>query len=344
MRSFVLWMIVLPLLVSTVPGYAGDIKSPGVALTSAKIYVQHQKWDEAYEVIKEGLALDSTHAELQLLMGKVLGEKGEYARANLALQKALAYDRDQMKEIEKLRKRFYNPLMRDGMAAMEEGKLDTARTHLENAAAFWPDRKDAYMQLGVLCHQQEDYACAVDNFQKAHMADPEDTNALRNLALAYTFNDQPDSALAIYRKLLEIQPDDFDTRTAIATLHVTAGDYEKACALYDTLLTEDVDNPNLLYNAGVAYGQTKQYEKAMDAFEQVLEFVPDDVDAMVNLSMMYMQTSEYDKAIPVLQKLTEHNPDNPEFWSSLAVAYVQTENEAEAEEAYERYKQLTGEE
>jgi len=81
----------------------------------------------------------------------------------------------------------------------------------------------------------------------------------------------------------------------------------------------------------------------MKNLEGVLAITDSDIDAMVNLSMIYLQLNKYEKAIPVLEDLTSMEPDNAEYWSSLAVAYVQTKRDSDAELAFKKYKELTGE-
>lgn len=356
------------------------IRSAKVAITSAKIYMDYEKWDDALSAIKQGLALEPENAELLSLLGQVSAQQKQYARADSAFKKSVLLDPTKAEEVGQTRERFYKIIMRDGLLALKEStKFDSlarmaagakggagdapeegaespdsltakrdrnlalAEGLFRNATEFWPERADGHIQLGVICFRREDYPCAVERFRTARLIAPRDPSILRNLATSYSLSRQPDSAIATYKALLAVEPDDLDTQTSIATLFLNSGKYDEAGAMYDSILAgREVDDPNMLYNAGVAYAQTKQYEKASKYFEEVLTFVPDDLDAMVNLSIIYIQTDNHEKSIPLLEKLTKIDPQNPEYWNYLAIAYTKAKKDSEAQAAYSKYKELTG--
>jgi len=284
LRYFVLFTTVIALCLSTVDLQAQNkIRNAKMAVTSAKIYINHEKWDDALDVINQGIALDSTNAELYMMLGDVQGELAHYAQTDTALKKAFALDVKLGKDIEKIRNRFFRPLMRDGLSALNDEKPDSAEVCFKNVIALCPEKVDGYINLGIICYDRSDYDCAICNFRKAWKIERENSVALKNLALSFSLSDQPDSALAVYRMLLAANPGDFDTRNKMATLFLNTGKYDMASAIYDSIITDDMDDAaNTLYNAGVAYAQTKQYEKARKVLEGVLAINDNDTDAMVN--------------------------------------------------------------
>jgi tetratricopeptide (TPR) repeat protein len=324
-------------------GAQQTIRSGKVAATSAKIYIDYGKWDDALSSIEQGLAVEPENAELHELLGRVCAEKSQYAKADSAYKKCLLLDPTRAAEVEKMRERFFRILMRDGLLALKENKTDEAEAKFRGAVDFWPEKPEAHIQLGVICFDKQDYPCALERFKAARMITPEDPVVLRDLATSYSLFGQPDSALAAYRALLVIEPNDFEAKNAIATIFLNTGKYDMACALFDSILAgKEIDDLNTFYNAGVAYAQTKQFDKAANYFAKVLALAKDDVDAMVNLYMIYMQTNEYEKAVPLLEDLTKRDAQNAEYWSHLSIAYLQTKREAEAQAADKKYKELTG--
>ncbi|MFQ6103688.1 MAG: tetratricopeptide repeat protein [Candidatus Glassbacteria bacterium] len=344
MRYFLFVITILTLCIYAIDAHAQKkIRSAKVALESAKIYIKYEKWNDALVAINQGLEQDPNHAELYMLLGRVSAELEDYAKSDTAFKKAFELDISLKDRIEKTKQRFLSPLMRDGLNAINEKNLDEAEAIFKNVVALCPERSEGYINLGIICYDKQDYECAVKHFKRARSIDPRNEMILKNLALTFSLTKQPDSALSVYRELLAIKPEDFDTRNSMATLLLNIGRYEDACNIYDSLLSDEVDDVNTLYNSGVAYAQVKQFEKAKDCFEKVLSLSANDVDAMVNLSMIYMQLNNYEGAIPVLENLTKKEPENAEYWSSLAVAYMQVGRESEAETAYSKYKELTGE-
>jgi tetratricopeptide (TPR) repeat protein len=313
-------------------------------VTSAKIYLNHQKWAEARDVINEGLALDSNHVELYLMLGRVEAEMFEYAKADTAFKKAFELDITKAEEIEKIKQKFFRPLMRDGLTALKNNQPDSAEIFFKHVVALCPEKPEGYTNLGIICYDKKDFECAIDNFRKAKIRDPENESNIKNLALSFALANQPDSALVIYRELLVLNPGDFHTKNSIATILVNNAEFDEACTIYDSIVTDDVDDLNTLYNAGVAYFQDKQYDKSIANYERMIELAPDDPDALWNLSMAYFQVNDYKKSIPVLERLTETNSSNAEYWSFLSIAYTQINDGKKAEAADKKYKELTGEE
>ncbi len=343
LRHFLLVITLLALCLSAFDVQAQmKVRSAKTAVTSAKIYMKHEKWQDALNVIEQGLELDPECVDLYMIQGDAYAELAKYAEADTAFKKAFELNISKAEEIEQSKQRFFRPLMRDGLKALKNERPDSAATFFNNVVALCPEKPEGYINLGIICFNRDDFDCAISNFRQAKMIDPQNESTLMNLARSYSLAGQADSALVVYQEILVLKPDDFHTKNAIATIHLNDRKYDEACAIYDSLITEGVDDANVLYNSGVAYFQTKQYEKAIGSYEKMLELVPDDQDALWNISMAYFQVNEYEKSIPNLEALTLVEPDNPEYWNFLAIAYVQTNQQDKAGAAESKYKELSG--
>lgn len=53
------------------------------------------------------------------------------------------------------------------LCLMKAGKVDEARTHLEQAVAIDPTYAEALINLSLVCYQQKDYAAAVEHMDRA---------------------------------------------------------------------------------------------------------------------------------------------------------------------------------
>ena len=53
------------------------------------------------------------------------------------------------------------------LCLMKTGKVDEARTHLEQAVAIDPTYAEALINLSLVCYQQKDYAAAVEHMDRA---------------------------------------------------------------------------------------------------------------------------------------------------------------------------------
>lgn len=131
-------------------------------------------------------------------------------------------------------------------AFLEMGKLDSAVYYVREARRLAPENSAVRSQLAFLYMQGGDLATARAQLDSAIALDDRNAHAHRLLALWYSRNDQPDSAIARYRIVLELRPEDVESHNNIAYLLASQKKYLEALAWYDKTkaLTDD---PNLLH-------------------------------------------------------------------------------------------------
>jgi tetratricopeptide (TPR) repeat protein len=167
------------------------------------------------------------------------------------------------------------------------GKLQEARAQLEQLVSRKPDWADALTRLGAVERQLGDKAGAVENFQKAHHAQP----ANAGITLGYAI-------------LLE-----------------DAGKIEQARTMYEDTLKTDPENPTALNN--LAYLNAEQgvdLDQALGYAQHALQRSPQDPNISDTLGLIYIRKKLTSQAVLVLQDLVARVPDNPSFHLHLGMA------------------------
>lgn len=102
-------------------------------------------------------------------------------------------------------------LVAAGVQQIADGDPAAARRSFTAALALDPEHARAHYNLGYLAQSEDaDTATAIEEYQRAVAADPELAPALYNLALL-TENADLRAAVDLYRRVLEVKPDDAAT-------------------------------------------------------------------------------------------------------------------------------------
>ena len=153
------------------------------------------------------------------------------------------------------------------ITAQRSGKLDEAEKVYLAVLQAEPDNVDALHYLGVLRHQQERSALAVDLVLRAVELNPTYFDALNNLGNIYlTFG--PAEAVVAYQKALELRPGHADATR----------------------------------NLGIALRRLKRHEEAAEHFERAIRARPDDTENYYSLAVAFKEMGRSDDAVATLRR------------------------------------------
>ena len=147
-----------------------------------------------------------------------------------------------------------------GIAYNELGQFDEAIIRLKRAVQLDPDHAHAWVGIGNAYHRMRKPALALEAFEQAAKANPDDGYTQRNLGGMLIGFKRIDEALVHLRKALALLPDDpsaiFGLATALEEVGTDAAD-EEADALYLRFIEEHPTAP-----------MVAQAERARSAFAQ----------------------------------------------------------------------------
>ncbi|MEF7614138.1 tetratricopeptide repeat protein [Aquincola sp. MAHUQ-54] len=118
-----------------------------------------------------------------------------------------------------------------------------------------------------------------------------------------------DGAEKLYRRLLELKPDDANTLHFLGMLLHQRGQRDEALALLERSVGIDPAVAAWHNNLGNALLEAGRGQEAAQAYERCLDLDPGNLDVMNNLGCMLMRLRRYAEAEVALQRVLAHDPD-----------------------------------
>lgn len=110
--------------------------------------------------------------------------------------------------------------------------------------------------------------------------DPKNYEAIVGLGHLYFDTGQPEKAIEMYQKALEINPNDANVRTDMGTMYRNLGNFDEAIEEFRKSASIDPKHEQSRYNLGVTLYQDKNDLKgAADAWEELLKINPNHPNA-----------------------------------------------------------------
>ncbi len=115
-----------------------------------------------------------------------------------------------------------------------------------------------------------------------------------------------------YKKLLEADPQDWDTRHTLAMFYMRSGQRPLALEHFELALEYNPDYLEAHVNFGIALAQGRQWERAVAHFERALQSNPDFAEAHFNLGLVLEMLGRSVEAKPHFDAVIRQRPDMAE--------------------------------
>lgn len=231
-------------------------------------------------------------------------------------------------------------------------------------------------QLAYYHIQMDDYCGAIPYFKQYVDANPDSLTTMNYLAACYNnCGLEPDkryyldSAMAIYRTILEVAPDNpsiwasggryflvkAQEMSDSATVARSADDMETAeeydsrrdemfdssRAYFAKAWEQDPDDAQIAEQFAFTSALLQDCEAAVKGFEVVAQVRPNDVNNWTSMGDCYLRMADYPNALRAYEKVAELNPNLRQIWENLVALYKQTNQKAKAAEAQKKLDELT---
>lgn len=197
------------------------------------------------------------------------------------------------------------------------GNLGDALEDFGQCIILNPKSDATYYEMAQIVLSNGDLANGKKYIKKACEIEP--GNFWYNMLLANIYNQQNnlDSAIICYERVIKAYPDKEDLQVSLAKLYSQNKNYDKARNILNRL--DDKYGPNesttlSLVESLIAEGK---YQEAHDRLQQLLDLNPDDIVFNGYLAQIYRSEGKPEKAKEVYNQLIERNPDNPAIQMSL---------------------------
>jgi len=276
-------------------------------LSGGRLYRSQKVYDKAQRELELAVQQEPNNPLAHLELGMVFAEIGETKKAGQEFEKTLQLDPKMQKDV------------------------DANRQH------YWVEHFNAGIRLS---NEEQNFAAAAEEFQKAVDLDPKDVRAYTNLAFCLRKTGRPDEALALFQKALTLNPTDPNARKNLAASYLDMARseskekryvdaimlYEKAAELDSTYTDAQFELANAYSEAAlaesIAVARTQYYDKAVSLYSRVLERDPKNIDATFNLGTAYLAMDRLDEAMPLLQAAVNMDPKANDFHYRLGRAYA----------------------
>jgi tetratricopeptide (TPR) repeat protein len=226
----------------------------------------------------------------------------------------------------------------------EKGDFGNQRTSAETALARgtrFPG--EAYFLLGDACRKQNNRQCAIDAFQKAATAKPDNLQTYRILGEIYQDENRFTDAINILKQGLKAFPSNGYLYTDLARYYSFADRPEEAIQAARSGIQLLPREYAAYTNLCRAYNDTKAYDLAVKECNTALQLKPGDGEtyfylgnASVGLGKTVEANRLYTRAVAGLEELTQRSPGSSENWYLLGNAYFADRQIEKAVQAYTR--------
>jgi tetratricopeptide (TPR) repeat protein len=95
----------------------------------------------------------------------------------------------------------------------------------------------------------------------------------------------------------------------------------EAIPLFRKALDMEPENPLLWLNLGIAQQKTGEYGEAIESFHRAIVIEEDLAEAWLSMGLIYYETDEFDLAEDCYQSALSHNESDLKTWNNLGVLY-----------------------
>ena len=163
--------------------------------------------------------------------------------------------------------------------------------------------------------------------------------------LNFLLNEQPDKAIEVFIRVLEVNSDTVETHLALGNLFRRRGEVERAIRIHQNLIARPTldkeQRSQALLELGQDYFKAGLFDRAENLFLELAEIRAHSELALRMLLHIYQQEKEWEKSISVVRKLARasgRNLDNmvAHFFCELAEMDVARNNRSSARDRLEQ--------
>lgn len=203
-----------------------------------------------------------------------------------------------------------------------KAKLVEFKECLEDERLSQKKKVYLWFELGNLYASNKEYRSALSLFEKVLQLNPNDDLAWYNRGNALSQLGQNEEALSSFEQVLQFNPNDdlawYNRAKALFYLE----QYEEAIVSFEKVLQINPNDYLTWNNRGVALGLLGKYEEALSSFEQTLQLNPDQEIAWNNQGVALSDMGKYKEAIASFEKVLQLNPNNDLAWYNKACCYA----------------------
>ena len=189
-----------------------------------------------------------------------------------------------------------------GRAYQEAGDLAKALAVLKTYRDDYPEEVAAHYYLGLAQGKSQLWEQARSSFTKAAALNPAFADAFRNLAQVHVATGNEEAAIQAFQKAMAADPEDVLPVYELALLHHRKQRLKEAVDFYRVALKLKGDFAEAHHRLGAALGQMGDYAGARQAFLESIKYNPKNTEGFDALAQIELYLGNPEKAAVFLKK------------------------------------------
>ena len=217
----------------------------------------------------------------------------------------------------------------------EAGELSLSEWTLRKSGHD-PDLAASLCRRGTQLTIRGKYEAALEYFQQATEANPDDPDAWNGLGGCYIGLNQPDNAIAAYRHVINADPDNASAHFMLAMYYKTLESYQLAIAPLMQVIRIDAKNLQARLELADAYGKLNRTDAQLESLKGILKINPNHVPSLHMMGQTVGRIGRHDEALDFLLKASSLAPTNAQIHFDVGVTYRLKNKPEEELRAYTR--------
>jgi tetratricopeptide (TPR) repeat protein len=205
-------------------------------------------------------------------------------------------------------------------ALMGQKQFAGAEQDARKAIEVAPQAPAGYVQMGNMANLQQKFPQAESWYRQALSLDKDSFEALRGLVVTYLSQKQPDKALAAVNQQLSQSPDNSSFYSLLGLVQTNKHDSISAIAAYKKALQLDKKNTDASLKLAGLQIQTGALDDALATCNDGIRNNPKEFGLYMVMGNVYEKKNDLNKAQSFYQKALDVKPDDP--LASNNVAYI----------------------
>lgn len=216
-----------------------------------------------------------------------------------------------------------------GFFFMDQGDEDKVQKEFEKSRGLCPDMLLYHTKLGTCFRLSEKLSQAEEQYFKALELRSEDTETIWGLSDTYERLDRTLDQVTWLEKLVRLDPKFPNGQFTLGLAHMQLGNLERALALFRDVSDMDPENQRARINEAICLRGMRRYEESVALSEKI--DVSNDSERLAvisNLAHCYYESGEPDLSIEFFQRMAHMDPkalESPVFLSRLFLEHKDVE-------------------
>ena len=227
------------------------------------------------------------------------------------------------------------------------GKIDLSKEQFSEAIQNFnvaivakPNDFEAYFLRGIAKYSLNDFNGAVDDFSRTLEIHPLYVRAYHYRGAANDRLTNYADAMSDFKKAISLDPFSEDLHLAAGSTLMHLNDYPNAVAEFDTALIINPENANAYISRGIAKRYLDDLDGALADMNSAVYYDFFNIEAVVRRGMIELEREDYQAAMDDFNDALRMDNDNPLIYFHRAIAYLNLGDTIAALGDYEKVNNL----